>query len=164
MQFDVRPVLESEANEASGLVHASFELVASFWDPGAREVFLARSSPLSLAEQLTKAAYAAGAFGADRMLGLVLMPNPALLGLLFVHPQGLRQGIGKVLWEHARSYIEAEHPSVHTVELNATPNAIAFYRSVGFVPISAEFNNAGSRATRMACWLPSRRYKAELPK
>lgn len=92
------------------------------------------------------------------------MPNPALLGLLFVHPQALRQGIGKILWEHARSHIETEHPSVQTIELNATPNAISFYRSVGFVPISAEFNNAGSRATRMACWLPARKFAAEISK
>lgn len=80
MQFDVCPVLESEADEVSCVVHASFGLVASYWDPGAREAFLARSSPLSLAEEL-RAAYAAGAFGVDKMLGLVLMPNPALLGL-----------------------------------------------------------------------------------
>lgn len=164
MQSDVRTIQASDSNEASAVIHASFVLVASYWGPHAREEFLARTSPSSLANELRKSAYAAAAFKADRMLGLILMPNPALLGLLFVHPQGLRQGIGKILWEQARSYLQAEHPSVQTVELNATPNAISFYRSVGFVPISAEFNSSGSRATRMACWLPARGFKAEILK
>jgi GNAT superfamily N-acetyltransferase len=153
MQFDVRPVLDSESHEASEVVQASFALVAADWEPQARTTFLARSSPLSLAEELRKASFAAGAFGADQMLGLILLPNPSLLGLLFVHPQALRQGIGKALWGRARSYIEIEHQSVRMVEVNATANAIPFYRSLGFFSVSTEFDNAASRATRMACRL-----------
>jgi GNAT superfamily N-acetyltransferase len=161
MQVEVRTIRESEASEASRVIHASFALVASHWDPQAREDFLARSAPSALAVELTKAAYAAAAFDGDKMRGLILMPNPSLLGLLFVHPEALRQGIGKVLWERARCYIEVQHPAVHTIELNATPNAVAFYRSAGFVPLSAEFTHRGARATRMACWLPARGLGAE---
>jgi GNAT superfamily N-acetyltransferase len=153
MQFQVRPILESESNEASEVVHASFALVAAHWEPQARTTFLTRSSPVSLAEELRKASYAAGAFGADKMLGLILLPNPSLLGLLFIHPMALRQGIGTALWEKARFHVETEHSTVQTVEVNATPDAIPFYRSLGFVSISAEFSNAGSLATRMACRL-----------
>jgi hypothetical protein len=36
------------------------------------------------------------------------------------------------------------------------------YRAMGFVPISGEFEKAGCRATRMACWLPARGLDASL--
>jgi GNAT superfamily N-acetyltransferase len=82
------------------------------------------------------------------------MPTPTLLGMLFVHPTRLRQGIGTELWKFARSRLESEFKEVRTVELNSTPCAVEFYRALGFVPISAEFVPGGSRATRIACWLP----------
>jgi predicted GNAT family N-acyltransferase len=64
--------------------------------------------------------------------------------------------IGQALWESARAHIEAGFPEVDTVELNATRYAVHFYESVGFVPISREFEREGRRAIRMACWLPAR--------
>jgi ribosomal protein S18 acetylase RimI-like enzyme len=74
--------------------------------------------------------------------------------MLFVHPQHLRQGIGRALWESARTHIESALPQTKTVELNATPYSVAFYQSLGFVV-------KGARATRMACWLPARSPGAE---
>lgn len=106
--------------------------------------------------------FAAAAFSEAGIAGVILMPSPNLLGLLFVRPCWLRLGIGKALWESARAHIEANYPQVQTIELNATAYALSFYRSVGFVPISAEFEREGRRATRMACWLPGRALGAEL--
>jgi GNAT superfamily N-acetyltransferase len=88
---------------------------------------------------------------------------PSVLAMLFVHPQHLRRGIGKQLWEAARSHVESQFPQTKTVELNATRFALPFYLSAGFVPISTEFERKGSRATRMACWLPARALGAECP-
>ena len=103
-------------------------------------------------------ALAAGAFSENEMVGVILMPSPSLLGALFVRPRWLRLGIGRALWEWARAQIETRFPEVNTVELNATSYAVPFYKSVGFVPISAEFERDGQRATRMACWLPARAF------
>jgi predicted GNAT family N-acyltransferase len=100
--------------------------------------------------------------GVDSKVGFILMPKPSLLGMLFVHPSSLRLGIGKQLWEQARAHVEVSFPEVKTVELNSTPYALHFYRSIGFVPISAEFQRGGCRATRMACWLPARALGAAL--
>jgi len=58
--------------------------------------------------------------------------------------------------------IRALDPEVKTVELNSTPYATLAYRALGFVPISREFEQAGCRATRMACWLPARGLNAGL--
>ena len=160
----VQYVGPEDATVVSELVHHSFvELVASDWEPDARNVFLGESSPSALRQSLLSSAYAAGAFSAGMLVGFILMPKPSLLGMLFVHPDRLRLGIARQLWEGARTHIETAFPEVKTVELNATPYALRFYRSVGFVPISAEFMRGGCRATRMACWLPARKLGAEAP-
>ncbi|HUG23371.1 GNAT family N-acetyltransferase [Piscinibacter sp.] len=137
-------------------------LVAADWEPAACRVFLEESSPARLRDALQTAAHAAGAFSDSGVLGFILMPRPSVLGMLFVDPGSLRLGIGRQLWEHARAHVEASFPDVKTVELNASPQAVPFYRSVGFTPISAEFRRAGCRATRMACWLPARALGAVL--
>ena len=89
------------------------------------------------------------------------MPKPTLLAVLFVEPGWLRRGIGRALWESARSHIAAAFPEISTVQVNATPYAVPFYRAVGFMPISAPYNHDGCRVTRMACWLPARALGAE---
>lgn len=114
-------------------------------------------------QSLREAAFAALAVdAAGEPLGYVLMPSPALLGMLFVDPSAHRRGIAMRLWEAAREHVEHAHPEVRTIELNATPHALGFYRCAGFVPISGEFVLGGCRATRMACWLPARRLGAAL--
>jgi GNAT superfamily N-acetyltransferase len=162
MSFAIRPVTIEEAEPASALVHLSFgELAAKDWQPEAVRVFFGESSPSAMRERLQSAAYAAAAFAGPGLVGFVLMPKPGLLGMLFVHPQHLRQGIGRALCEAARAQIQSAFPQTKTVELNSTPYAFAFYRSLGFAPISAEFQLQGTRATRMACWLPARSLGAE---
>ena len=162
MKFTIRTVTEAESVAASAVVQASFtQLAAADWEPRAQQVFLAASSPEAMAEKLKVAACARAAFVGEQMVGFLLMPSPTVLGMLFVHPQWLRQGIAGALWQSARSYIEATYPDAQTVELNATPYAIDFYLSVGFVPLSREFKRDGCRVTRMACWLPARALGAQ---
>jgi predicted GNAT family N-acyltransferase len=162
MEFEIHAVAETEAVAASAVVQSSFiKLAAADWEPTAQQWFLVQSSPELLAEKLRVATFASGAFAAGQMVGFLLMPTPTLLGMLFVDPQWLRQGVARTLWEGARNHIESSLPTVKTIELNASPYSVAFYRSVGFVPISAEFKREGCRATRMACWLPARALGAE---
>jgi GNAT superfamily N-acetyltransferase len=162
MQFETRVVTEADAQAASALVHASFVAhVAADWEPDAQQTFLSESSPESMAKKIREATYAYGAFSSDQIVGFIYLPTPALLGMLFVHPRCLRQGVGHALWQQARAHIEAAFLAVKTIELNASPYAVPFYQTIGFVAISAEFKRGGSRATRMACWLPARALGAE---
>jgi GNAT superfamily N-acetyltransferase len=163
MTFIIRTATVEDAEAASALVHLSFgELAAKDWQPEARQVFLGESSPGAIREKLESPAYSAAAHTGTCMVGFLLMQDPSLLGILFVHPQWLRQGIGRALWESARAHIESAFPQTKTVELNATPYSVAFYQSLGFAPISSEFQLKGTRATRMACWLPGRSLGAEM--
>ena len=157
VNFALRAVTEADSAAASAVVQASFtQLAAADWEPQARQVFLASASPKAMAEKIKVATCARAAFVGERMVGFLLMPSPAVLGMLFVHPKWLRQGIADGLWQSARTYIEATYPDVQTVELNATPYAIDFYLAAGFVPLSREFKREGCRVTRMACWLAAR--------
>jgi GNAT superfamily N-acetyltransferase len=157
IKYEIRSLTNADAGEASAVVQESFlALAAADWQPDARRVFLEATAREPLEHKLATMTVAAGAFSEGGIAGVILMPSPGLLGLLFVRPRWLRLGIGRALWESARADIETRFPEVQTVELNATPYAVPFYKSVGFVPISAEFERDGQRATRMACWLPAR--------
>jgi GNAT superfamily N-acetyltransferase len=126
LEIQIRTAPNIDAKAASDLVRVSFnELAASDWEPNARDVFLSESSPENLEAKVKSCAYAAGAFSGGKMVAFLLMPRPELLGMLFVHPDWLRRGIGKALWEAAREYVEGQ---VTTVELNATPNAVTSIR------------------------------------
>ena len=163
MRYEIRSLTDAHAADASAVIQESFlALAAVDWRSDARSSFLEATAPASLQDKLITMTFAAAAFSEAGMAGVILMPNPNLLGLLFVRPCWLRLGIGKALWESARAHIEANFREVQTIELNATAYAVSFYRSVGFVPISAEFEREGRRATRMACWLPARALGAEL--
>jgi predicted GNAT family N-acyltransferase len=157
MKYEIRSLTNSDAAEASAVIQESFlALGAVDWRPEARRSFLEDTAPIPLQAKLSTMTFAAGAFSEDGIAGVILMPSPSLLGLLFVHSRWVRLGIGHALWESARAHIEAGFPEVNTVELNATPYAVHFYKSVGFVAISSEFEREGRRAIRMACWLPAR--------
>ena len=157
-----RQVHGHQAAQASALVQRSFNtLTAPDWTPQACAVFLGETTPQALEGKLSECAYACAMFDGEAMVGFLLMPHWSLLGMLFVHPDWLRRGIARTLWEAARAQVELQRPAVMTVELNATPYAVPFYESVGFAPISREFVYQGSRATRMACWLRARALGAQ---
>jgi D-alanyl-D-alanine carboxypeptidase len=152
----IRAVTPGDVRAASALVHRSFNtLAAADWEPKARAVFLQESSPERL--ENASAAHAAGAFFGGEIVGFLSMPAPSVLSMLFVDPRHVRRGIGRALWEAARTHVESVFPEVTTVELNSTPFALPFYRAMGFTPISREFVREGCRVTRMAYRLTRRK-------
>jgi GNAT superfamily N-acetyltransferase len=163
MSFDIRNLGIGHAIAASRLTKASFErFVAIDWERGAVDEFLASTTIESFEDILRTSAYSIGMFDDEALTGLLVMQKPTILRMLFIHPDRTRQGIGRGLWAHARAHLESNVPQARTVELNSSPFAIRFYKSLGFVPISAEFVVNGARATRMACWLPAASLGAEL--
>jgi len=163
MDFPIRDAQPEDADAISTLVQAAFDAhVADDWEAEGVQTFRTETRPERLRERLRSATYGAIAESDSGLIGVVLFTRPSWLALMFVHPACARRGVGRGLWEAARAYLRASHPDVHTVELNASPYAVAFYRALGFAPISREFLLGGSRATRMACWLRARELGAEL--
>jgi GNAT superfamily N-acetyltransferase len=65
----------------------------------------------------------------DELVGVVGMRNPSHLYHLFVDDRYQRQGLGRRLWEHAKT--AAGNPALVTV--NSSLNAVAVYEHLGFV-------------------------------
>ena len=163
MALDLRPLQPTDAAASADLTRTAFLChIAPDWQPEARERFLSETTAATLQADIEGACFAAGLFQGLQLVGFVLLPRPNFVRMLFIHPDHMQQGLGRQLWEAARSHLEAIHPTVATVELNASPFARGFYGRLGFAPLSKEYAHKGGRVTRMACWLPARQHGAEL--
>jgi GNAT superfamily N-acetyltransferase len=157
MNTKLRQAHPNDALAISELVQATFiEHIAPDWELSARRDFLEDTVADKLAPKIGEAAVCWVCEQAGDIVGVIFMPRPTLVQLFFVAPGHLRQGIGRELWRAARAHVEERHPEVKTVELNASPYALAAYQALGFFPISRPFRRNGAVATRMACWLPGR--------
>jgi GNAT superfamily N-acetyltransferase len=157
MNAHLRRAHAEDASAISKVVQAGFvEHVAPDWEPTAGQDFLRDTSPEKLAARIAEATLVAVYEEEGQMLGVISMPRPTLVQLFFVAPGHLRRGVGRSLWEAARTHVEQQYPEVQTVELNSSTYAVPAYKALGFFPISAPFRRRGAVATRMACWLPGR--------
>ena len=157
MNTHVRQAGPDDASAISSLVQAGFiEHVAPDWELFAQREFLRDTAAEKLAARIAESALVEVYQDEGQILGVISLPRPTLVQLFFVAPDHLRRGIGKALWEAARTHLEERHPEVNTVELNSSPYALPAYKALGFFPISEPFRRRGAVATRMACWLPGR--------
>ena len=67
------------------------------------------------------------------IVGVILIKDFWNLCSLFVAPESQRQGIGRALVRSAIAQCR-EHSDEQVIYLNAAPNAIPFYESLGFIP------------------------------
>ena len=156
MTFTIEKVQSNLSEKVSELIHFSFSTLAGTdWEPAACQTFLLESLPPSIAAKIHSATYSIGAFSNGVLVGFLLMSRPEIMSMLFVHPSYVRKAVGRSLWISARAHITKNFTNTKTIELNSTPNALQFYRSIGFMRISSAFEIGGCRATRMACWLPT---------
>jgi GNAT superfamily N-acetyltransferase len=157
MSMHLRHATADDASAISELVQAGFmEHIAPDWEQFAQRSFLEDTTADKLAPKLSEAAFCQVCEQGGEVLGVIFMPRPTLVQLFFVAPGHLRKGIARALWNAVRAHLEEKHPEVTTVELNASPYAVAAYTSLGFFPISQPFRRKGAVATRMACWLPGK--------
>ena len=153
----IRKAYPVDAPAISELVQASFRAhIAPDWQQEAQDAFFRETTAEKLVDPIAEATFAAAYEEHGHIVGVILLPRPNLVQLCFVATTHLRRGIGTSLWEAARTYLETHVPEVKTVELNASPHAIAAYKAMGFFPISKPYRRRGAAATRMACWLPAR--------
>jgi GNAT superfamily N-acetyltransferase len=155
MNLPLRHATPDDASAISSLVCAGFEQhIAQDWEPQAQRHFFEENQPDKLRSKIADASLCLVCEQGAEILGVIFMPRPTLVQLLFVAPGHLRHGIGRKLWRAARVELEQRHPDVRTVELNSSPYAVSVYKALGFFPISKPYHRKGAVATRMACWLP----------
>ncbi|MFF2960738.1 GNAT family N-acetyltransferase [Streptomyces sp. NPDC057963] len=129
----VRPAQRSEAGELTELAMAS----KAHW--GYDEAFLASCReeltlhPADIGRHRTTVVEEDG-----RVLGFTTLegaPPRGALGMMFVAPDVIGRGIGRVLFEHTAT--EARRLGFVRLTIDADPNAEAFYLTMGAVRIGA---------------------------
>jgi len=148
----------TDTQAASDLVCVGFEgYVAHEWEPQAGQEFIEiELAPERMGKLITESAFTAGTFSnAGELLGLLIMPEPTWLAVLFVHPRAFRQGIARKLWDRAREFVISLSPPVAEVRLNASTFAIGFYLKVGFV-LRESLDIKGRHVNRMVWQVPPR--------
>ncbi|MCX4786737.1 MULTISPECIES: GNAT family N-acetyltransferase [unclassified Streptomyces] len=131
--MDVRPARRSEAGELTELALAS----KAHW--GYDEAFLAACRdeltlhPADIDRRRTTVAEQDG-----RVLGFTTLegaPPEGALGMMFVAPDALGRGIGRLLFEHTMT--QARRLGFARLTIDADPNAEPFYLAMGAVRIGA---------------------------
>jgi GNAT superfamily N-acetyltransferase len=153
-----RALEPADAQAVSDLVGLGFrEHVAYEWEPQAGQEFIAvELIPERLGKMIAESAFTAGAFDNNgELLGVLILPIPTWLALLFVHPRVFRQGIAGQLWDRAREFVMSLSPPVAEVRLNSSTFAIGFYLKAGFV-LREPIDIKGRRGTRMVWQVPPR--------
>lgn len=129
----VRPGRPSEAAELTGLALRS----KGHW--GYDEAFLAACrdeltmAPADIDRRRTAVAEEDG-----RVLGFTTLegaPPAGVLGMMFVEPDALGRGVGRLLFGHVVA--EARRLGFARFTIDADPNAEGFYRAMGAVRIGA---------------------------
>jgi GNAT superfamily N-acetyltransferase len=146
-----RKLQVADAQAASDLVRRGFDaFVAPEWEHQAALEFVQTDIGAPMMERLIlESAFTAGTFGdGGDLLGLIIMPKPTWVALLFVDPDLFGRGIARDLWEQARQFVLTVTPPIDVVDLNASTFAIGFYLKVGFVA-GEIVESKGRHATRM---------------
>ena len=89
----------------------------------------------------------------SKTVGLIEMRENRHIALLFVDAACQRQGIAGELIRRAVAECRERDPGLDTITVNASPNAVAAYRKLGFQPTGEEQTVNGIRFTPMGLTL-----------
>ena len=91
-----------------------------------------------------------GAYDEDHLAGVITVSEHGNISCAFVETEYQRQGIGRMLFLHAKDFIEKEHMPPYVIKLNASPYAIPFYEALGFRKTDDQTDYHGMIYTPMA--------------
>jgi GNAT superfamily N-acetyltransferase len=147
VKLAVRALRPDELPAAADLIARVFErdIAPLYSAEGVRE-FLSYASPTSLARRMEANLTILIAEDADgAMVGVVGVRDHSHISLLFVEGKHQRRGIGRRLVDTAVQICKEVNPSLGDLTVNASPNSVEAYASLGFVAEGPEQETNGIR-------------------
>ena len=134
---DAAPVVIRLAEEREREALEAIQRRASLSNPGDRDALLAHPDAIDLPAGFISAGQVFVAQQGERTLGFaVVLPRPdddAELDGLFVEPDAWRQGVGRLLVEHAAD--RARSLGARFLHVTGNSHAAGFYAKLGFVVV-----------------------------
>ncbi|WP_448547267.1 GNAT family N-acetyltransferase [Thalassotalea fusca] len=134
--IDIVKATEVNASDMSIVIQAALTafILPECSEQGAQRLLNATSETSILSEMREGTVYFL-AKSAQRIIGVIGLRRNCHLYHLFVLPGEQKSGIGKRLWYCARDFAINEL-GANTITVNASFNAVKFYRQLGFEPVS----------------------------
>lgn len=129
-RMNIRPAAPTDASRIAALVR-SFEAVL-IEDPAAAAPFWESMSQRAHVENIASNRFAYYvAESTNTLVGFIALRDDTHLFTLFVDAAGQGRGVGRMLWHHLIGRLPPKAEK-RGVTVNASLNAVAFYRSLGF--------------------------------
>ncbi len=144
----MRPGEEAQVMALVGRVFHQF-VAPHFCRDGVTE-FLKYANPAALAERCRQGHVVLVAALAAKLVGMVEIRDHQHIGLFFVDAPVHGTGIGRALLREVVGFCRNRQNPPPAITVNASPNAVAFYRTAGFVAQNEEQEVNGIRFTSMA--------------
>ncbi|CAG1065064.1 hypothetical protein BAC1_00641 [uncultured bacterium] len=145
LEFDLRPLNDSDRNEYACLVHSSFN--AWYWKKGwGADYFRCPPAEASVFYDIYSGLTSSSSVAAiDRKSGRLIgacfyhpREHHVSLGIMSVHPDYFGMGIGKALVRHIVDFTEANgYKSLRLVGSAMNMDSLSLYNKAGFVPVKS---------------------------
>lgn len=143
------PLAPDREAEALALVRAVFDrIVAPGFSEEGRATFHEFVNLFAFSRRPGEA-FALAAFAGDDLVGVIEVIDGHHVALLFVDPDRQGRGIGWELVRRAALSCLRRDPPPTRLTVNASPNAVAAYRRMGFSPLDDERERDGIRFVPM---------------
>lgn len=147
--IQIRPMHSGEEEEVIRLVRQVFyQQVAPGYKPEGSETFHRYADAGALSAR-RKDHTVMVAILEEEIIGVLEMRGTTHLAMLFVEQDCQRRGVGSALFEAAMKHNLAENPDLDFVTVHASPNAVDFYKTLGFETKEPEQETDGIRYTPM---------------
>lgn len=128
-----RPIAPSEASKVCELAMRVFnEFVAPGFSAAGIEEFARYANSDALDERLRGNHFVLVAEAVAEIVGVVEAKDNRHISMLFVSSSGRGQGIGAGLVRRAIQLCQSNDPAVSEISVHAAPDAVPFYRQLGF--------------------------------
>jgi ribosomal protein S18 acetylase RimI-like enzyme len=122
MSISIRPFLDTDLNSAKLILAAAFQRSGDWLNELSIYRLIQPDGYFMAWQEATPVG----------LVGSVIYPDYAYIGMMAVDPQVQRQGVGRLLMEHVLAWLDGK--GIPRIELDASPQGQGLYEKLGFIP------------------------------